>query len=73
MAFSRQAFDVVFNCFTSFGYFDEPTDHVQVVSNIAECDELRDIARALQELSVVKRARHEQRFGECEVSVGQRR
>jgi SAM-dependent methyltransferase len=33
--FGRQAFDVVFNFFTSFGYFDEPTEHAQVVSNIA--------------------------------------
>jgi SAM-dependent methyltransferase len=33
--FGRQAFDVVFNFFTSFGYFDDPTEHLQVVSNIA--------------------------------------
>jgi SAM-dependent methyltransferase len=41
--FGRQAFDVVFNFFTSFGYFDEPTEHVQVVSNIA--GSLRDDGR----------------------------
>jgi SAM-dependent methyltransferase len=33
--FGRRAFDYVFNFFTSFGYFDEPTEHQQVVSNIA--------------------------------------
>lgn len=33
--FGQQAFDVVFNFFTSFGYFDEPTEHARVVSNIA--------------------------------------
>jgi SAM-dependent methyltransferase len=35
LPFGSQAFDYVFNFFTSFGYFDEPTDHAQVVSNIA--------------------------------------
>jgi len=34
--FGQQDFDVVFNFFTSFGYFDDPTEHLQVVSNIAE-------------------------------------
>ena len=33
--FGSQAFDYVVNLFTSFGYFDEPTEHAQVVSNIA--------------------------------------
>ena len=38
--FGRQHFDIVFNFFTSFGYFDEAFEHLQVVSNIAEA--LRD-------------------------------
>jgi len=33
--FGRQAFDYVFNMFTSFGYFDEPSEHLAVVRNIA--------------------------------------
>ncbi len=33
--FGRNAFDYVFNMFTSFGYFDEPAEHLGVVRNIA--------------------------------------
>lgn len=33
--FGRNRFDCVFSFFTSFGYFDEPTDHLTVVRNIA--------------------------------------
>jgi SAM-dependent methyltransferase len=34
--FGARAFDYVFNFFTSFGYFDDPSDHLQVVSNMAQ-------------------------------------
>ena len=33
--FGRNAFDYVFNFFTSFGYFEEPGEHVAVVRNMA--------------------------------------
>jgi len=33
--FGRDAFDYVFNFFTSFGYFEEPGEHVAVVRNMA--------------------------------------
>jgi SAM-dependent methyltransferase len=33
--FGRHAFDYVFNFFTSFGYFDEPDEHLAVVRNMA--------------------------------------
>ena len=33
--FGTHAFDYVFNFFTSFGYFDDPSEHLQVVSNMA--------------------------------------
>jgi len=33
--FGREAFDYVFNFFTSFGYFEEPREHVAVVRNMA--------------------------------------
>jgi SAM-dependent methyltransferase len=33
--FRRQAFDYVFNFFTSFGYFDETSEHMAVVRNMA--------------------------------------
>jgi SAM-dependent methyltransferase len=33
--FGRRAFDFVFSLFTSFGYFEEPADHLKVVRNIA--------------------------------------
>ena len=33
--FGVNAFDYVFNFFTSFGYFDEPDEHLAVVRNIA--------------------------------------
>jgi SAM-dependent methyltransferase len=33
--FGTDAFDYVFSFFTSFGYFDDPTEHRRVVSNIA--------------------------------------
>ena len=33
--FGRDAFDCVFNLFTSFGYFEEPDEHVAVVRNMA--------------------------------------
>ena len=32
--FGRNAFDIVFNFFTSFGYFDDPFQDLKVVSNI---------------------------------------
>jgi SAM-dependent methyltransferase len=34
--FGTGVYDYVFNVFTSFGYFEEPWEHLQVVSNIAE-------------------------------------
>ena len=37
--FGRDVFDYVFNFFTSFGYFDEPDEHLSVVRNI--CTSLR--------------------------------
>ena len=33
--FGRNAFDYVFNFFTSFGYFEEPSEHLAVVRNMA--------------------------------------
>jgi SAM-dependent methyltransferase len=33
--FGAKAFDVVFNLFTSFGYFEEQADHLKVARNIA--------------------------------------
>jgi SAM-dependent methyltransferase len=33
--FGRNAYDCVFNFFTSFGYFEEPDEHMTVVRNIA--------------------------------------
>jgi hypothetical protein len=33
--FGRHAFDYVFNFFTSFGYFEEPAEHLAVVRNMA--------------------------------------
>jgi SAM-dependent methyltransferase len=33
--FGREAFDYVFSFFTSFGYFDEPGEHLTVVRNMA--------------------------------------
>jgi len=33
--FGRHAFDAVFSFFTSFGYFEDPADHLAVVRNIA--------------------------------------
>jgi SAM-dependent methyltransferase len=33
--FGRNAFDYVFNFFTSFGYFEEPDEHLAVVRNMA--------------------------------------
>ena len=33
--FGRNAFDYVFNFFTSFGYFEEPGEHMAVVRNMA--------------------------------------
>jgi SAM-dependent methyltransferase len=33
--FGRDAFDYVFNFFTSFGYFEEPGEHLAVVRNMA--------------------------------------
>ena len=33
--FGRDAFDYVFNFFTSFGYFEKPDEHLTVVRNIA--------------------------------------
>ena len=33
--FGRHAFDYVFNFFTSFGYFEEPGEHLAVVRNMA--------------------------------------
>jgi SAM-dependent methyltransferase len=33
--FGRSAFDYVFSFFTSFGYFERPDEHVQVVENVA--------------------------------------
>ncbi len=33
--FGREAFDYVFNFFTSFGYFEEPSEHLTVVRNMA--------------------------------------
>jgi SAM-dependent methyltransferase len=38
--FGTRRFDYVFNFFTSFGYFDNPSEHWRVVRNIA--DSLRD-------------------------------
>src|SRR5689334_6165745 len=35
LPFGVQAFDYVMNLFTSFGYFDDPADHYQVLRNIA--------------------------------------
>src|SRR6476660_5164228 len=32
--FGRNAFDIVFNFFTSFGYFDDPSEDLKVVNNI---------------------------------------
>ena len=32
--FGRNAFDIVFNFFTSFGYFDDPSEDLKVISNI---------------------------------------
>ena len=32
--FGRQAFDVVFNFFTSFGYFDEPTEQGMTIEEV---------------------------------------
>jgi SAM-dependent methyltransferase len=34
--FGNTAFDYVFNFFTSFGYFEEPTEHLAVVRNMAD-------------------------------------
>ena len=33
--FGREAFDYVFSFFTSFGYFEEPGEHLEVVRNMA--------------------------------------
>lgn len=33
--FGTRAFDLVFSLFTSFGYFEDPADHLKVVRNIA--------------------------------------
>ena len=33
--FGRSAFDVVFNLFTSFGYFEDEAEHVRVLRNVA--------------------------------------
>ena len=33
--FGRNAFDLVFSLFTSFGYFEDPADHSAVIGNIA--------------------------------------
>jgi SAM-dependent methyltransferase len=33
--FGNEAFDCVFNLFTSFGYFDDPAEHLAVVGNMA--------------------------------------
>jgi len=35
LPFGVGTFDAVFNLFTSFGYFDDPADHVTVLENIA--------------------------------------
>ncbi len=35
LPFGRQAFDYVFNMFTSFGYFDDAAEHQRVLQNIA--------------------------------------
>jgi SAM-dependent methyltransferase len=35
LPFGDEAFDFVFNLFTSFGYFQDPADHLKVVQNIA--------------------------------------
>jgi SAM-dependent methyltransferase len=35
LPFGRQAFDYIFNMFTSFGYFDDAAEHQGVVRNIA--------------------------------------
>lgn len=35
LPFGRNAFDYVFNFFTSFGYFEEPDEHLAVVRNMA--------------------------------------
>jgi SAM-dependent methyltransferase len=35
LPFGRSAFDYVFSFFTSFGYFDEPADHLKVIRNMA--------------------------------------
>src|SRR5215510_2524089 len=34
--FGRSEFDYVFNFFTSFGYFEDPNEHLMVVRNIAD-------------------------------------
>jgi SAM-dependent methyltransferase len=33
--FGREAYDYVFNFFTSFGYFEKPDEHMPVVRNMA--------------------------------------
>ena len=52
--FGRNVFDYVFNFFTSFGYFDEPGEHVAVVRNIATS--LRDGGRLVLDYLNVRHA-----------------
>ena len=52
--FGRNAFDYVFKFFTSFGYFEEPGEHIAVVRNIATS--LRDGGRLVLDYLNVRHA-----------------
>jgi len=52
--FGRNVFDYVFNFFTSFGYFEEPGEHMAVVRNIATS--LRDGGRLVLDYLNVRHA-----------------
>ena len=52
--FGRQAFDYVFNFFTSFGYFADPSEHRAVVRNMALA--LRDRGRLVLDYLNVRHA-----------------
>jgi len=54
LPFGRNAFDYVFNFFTSFGYFEEPGEHRAVVRNIATS--LRDGGRLVLDYLNVRHA-----------------
>ena len=52
--FGHSTFDYVFNFFTSFGYFEEPGEHLAVVRNIATS--LRDGGRLVMDYLNVRHA-----------------